>query len=319
MPSWLLKTGLQHVVSHLPKPYFWSGLLQKYATRSSELSDTGFSSYVDYSQRHIDTLFGLSPHCRPDFTALEIGTGRYPIVPVGMYLSGVSEVWTYDIDSWMSAEHVRETLRRYLRLAHTEQLHTLLPRLREDRVAALEEVLARGMREDPSALLAPLGIHAFVADAREGRVPEDTIDLAFSYSVLQYIPAQAISELFVLFRRIARAGGIQSHFIVLEDQFSYFDHRISQLNFLRYSDRWWRRLDSPLIPQTRLRISDYRTLLQESGWRIVREESESADAAELDRFTLAREFEHYNQEDLLVVRSWIAARAESTKSDGTPG
>jgi hypothetical protein len=44
--------------------------------------------------------------------ALEIGTGPWPIVPIGLYLLGASEIWTSDIVPLLQ----RDTLRRTIEL-----------------------------------------------------------------------------------------------------------------------------------------------------------------------------------------------------------
>ena len=106
-------------------------------------------------------------------------------------------------------------------------------------------------------------------------------------------------------RRAAAPEAVVSHRLNIADAFSYFDKSISPLNFLRYTSKQWRWLDSPLISQNRLRISDYRQLLKEAGFEIVREENTSGRPEDLDRIKLAPEFQHYRREDLLVT---VAAR-----------
>jgi hypothetical protein len=60
-----------------------------------------------------------------------------------------------------------------------------------------------------------------------------------------------------------------------------------------------------------LRISDYRKLLAETGFDLVREESTSGKKEDLERVTLAPEFRHYSREDLLVLHSFLTAKLAS--------
>src|SRR2546422_7718675 len=70
----------------------------------------------------------------------------------------------------------------------------------------------------------------------------------------------------------------------------------------------WRWLDSPLTSQNRLRITDYRALFRETGFEILREESDMGSADDLARIKLAPEFQHYQTQDLLVLHSFITGR-----------
>lgn len=97
------------------------------------------------------------------------------------------------------------------------------------------------------------------------------------------------------------------HRMNFRDTYSYFDRRIGVFNMLRYSPRAWRWLDSALVPQNRLRVSDHRAMLDASGFRLVEEQSESAPMEELRRVPLAPEFRGYSEDDLRVVESWLVS------------
>jgi hypothetical protein len=99
-----------------------------------------------------------------------------------------------------------------------------------------------------------------------------------------------------------------SHRLNLVDQYSYFDQSITAFNFLRFTEREWGWLDSPLTSQNRLRIGDYRNCFREAGFEIIREENVSGAAEDLARVKLASEFQQMSRADLLVLHSYIAAR-----------
>ena len=100
-----------------------------------------------------------------------------------------------------------------------------------------------------------------------------------------------------------------SHTIGLGDQYAAYDSKITRLNFLRFSDRTWRWLDNPIIPLNRLRVSDYRRALSESGFEVVDEISQRADSVDLARTPLAPRFRGYSIEDLAVIHTWLVAVA----------
>ena len=98
-----------------------------------------------------------------------------------------------------------------------------------------------------------------------------------------------------------------SHFVDMADHYAYFDRRLSQYHYLRFSDRAWRLLNGGIQYQSRLRISDYRDLHAEAGFSILQEEHGQALPHDLERVPLADRFQHYRREDLLVLRAWLTS------------
>jgi hypothetical protein len=308
MPHWLIKSAIHRTISILPRSQKWNEWFQKYITKSLELGPAEFEYKVNCCRRYLDEFLALSPSRADDFTALELGTGWYPIVPIGLFLCGAGRIWSFDIDPLLRRERLKKILDYFDRFEREGKLPQLLPRLRPECVAKLREITAQADLDTPQASLAKLNIHAIVRDAQHTGLDPKTIDLFFSYSVLEYIPAQIQANLYAEFRRLASSNAVLIEFINLKDQFLNFDRSISPMNFLQYSDSKWRWLDSPLIPQTRLRISDYRRILVESGYEIVKETSKSAPPEQLDRVRLDPKFQKYTREDLLVIETWLVAR-----------
>src|SRR5438034_1639458 len=199
-------------------------------------------------------------------------------------------------------------LGRFEEYDRTGELQKLLPRLLPKRMAQLRETAAGASQHSPSALLEQMNIHFRVRDARETGLEPATIDLFVSTSVLEYIPREHLNSILVEFKRIGSARAIQSHYLNLRDQYSYFDSSITPFNYLKYSSSQWRFLNSPLTWQNRLRISDYRALFAQSGYQIIHERNTAGDRGELQSTRLAPEFHHYRAEDLLVLFSWLVAK-----------
>ncbi len=76
-----------------------------------------------------------------------------------------------------------------------------------------------------------------------------------------------------------------SHLVDMMDHYHYGDPRITVYNFLKYSDKQWRWLNSPIEYQNRLRLGDYRTAATDAGLRIVEEEVRWPSAANLEALT----------------------------------
>jgi len=307
MAHWLIKAAVHRGISALPNRQFWNGLLQKWITRSTELTAGAFRDKVSECARHLRVFRSVRPE--GDFTVLELGTGWLPIIPAGLWLSGAREIWSFDIEHLLKTERVLGVLGHYCDYARRGVLAELLPDARADRMQKLEAVLvAAKTDEQPGEVLEKLGIHYLVKDAQQTPLPDNTIDFFVSSGVLEYVPKRSLPRVLKEFRRVAAPGAMMSHRLNLVDQYSYFDQNITAFNFLRFMEWEWGWLDSPLASQNRLRICDYRNLFREAGFEIIREENVSGAPEDLARIKLAAEFQQMSRADLLVLHSYIAAR-----------
>jgi len=308
MRHWLIKSAIQRTISFLPWCHWWNERLQTWVTRTLDLSPERFTQRLEYCQRHLEHFFDLRPQRGEGFSVLELGTGWYPVVPAGLYLCGATEIWTIDIAPHLRPDRVVRALRLLAEYAERGQLQKYLPQAQPGRMAALRRTLNGAAAKTGEALLKELNIHVLVRDAQNTGLGPASIDLFVSNGVLEYIPRQVVANMLAEFKRLAKPGAVFSHFINLSDEYAQFDRSISQFNFLKYSDRQWRWLDSPLTPKSRLRISDYRELFAQTGCRIIREDDLSGAVCDLEGIRLAPRFQSYSQADLLVLRSWLAGR-----------
>ena len=271
------------------------------------MSTPRFESKLTECQKFIESY---RKHRQPhdDFVALELGTGWYPIIPLGLYLCGAREVHTIDIHPLLSRKRVRRALELIIDSARSGTLLHLLPAYRHERVRELEVLLSFVDRESPAALLDRIGIKVIVTDARSIPLPDHAVDLIFSSVVLAHIPAAVLVNIMAEFQRVAKPDATMAHLINLVDQYSFFDRSITPFNYLKYTSSQWRWLNSPLIWQNGLRLSDYKRLIANSGFRVVEEENVLGLNQDLDRVKLAPEYEKYHRDDLLVLRSYLACR-----------
>jgi hypothetical protein len=303
MPPWKLKAAVQGALSLLPDPQRWNRVLQTYVTHSLDLSDEYFLEKWAQAERHValaERLRGTVAGAR----IIELGTGWFPIIPIGLALSGAGAVWSVDAQDLLAHERVVATLRQY---------HKLLVRgwvtLRPDGVEQrLDDLLARADRLDARALLAELGITSMVADARAIDLPAGSIDMFVSNNTLEHIPRQVIADIFREFRRLAATDALGSHYVDMADHYAGFDRSISVYNFLQYSDKAWKRYNNSLQYQNRLRVSDFRALHRDSGWQVIEEDNVSEPVEVLRALTLAPEFRRYDEDDLRVFKTWMLSR-----------
>ena len=313
MAHWLIKAAVHRAISALPNRQAWNGLLQKWITRSTQLTPQAFEDKTRECCRHLTALRAVYP--KQDFTVLEVGTGWLPIIPVGLWLCGARELWTFDIDPLVKTERLLGILRYYSDVAKAGTLSTLLPEVRQDRIQKLNAVLSSARAEQaPATVLEQLNIHYLVQGAQQTSLADGTIDYFVSSGVLEYVPRVFLPQVLREFYRVGVSGAAMSHRLNLVDQYSYFDSNITAFNFLKFTEQKWAWLDSPLMSQNRLRMDAYRTLLRDTGFELLKEENVSGTEEDLAKVELAPEFRQISRADLLVIHSFITAR----RSDARP-
>ena len=165
---------------------------------------------------------------------------------------------------------MKRMLDYFLDFIRTGKLAELLPAVRQDRIKRLMAILPEAANTKPSIWLAKLNIHVLVQDAQKLPLQDKSVDWIFSGGVLEYIPEPMLKNILAEFRRTARSAAVMTHRLNLVDVYSYFDRKITTLNYLRYTDRQWHWFNSPLIWQSRLRVTDYRRLYAGRGLMLLR-------------------------------------------------
>lgn len=282
MPSWLLKAAVQGAISPLPGRDRLNHVLQRYITGSATLTDEVFERKLAQCRRHLESY--RAQHGALPRHVLELGTGWYPIVPIGLIDVGVDRVTTFDVNPLCDLARARTALQRFG-----------------------SDLQADPAATDAAQLLEPLGIRMIVRDVRESGLERDSVDLFVSNNTLEHIPPATLSEIMIEFRRLAAPGAVMDHFIDMSDHYAHFDRSITEFNYLRYSDRRWRPFNNRLQYQSRLRISDYRRIIEEAGFRVVAEDAERGAADALGQIALAPRFRSYSPEELAVLRCWLTA------------
>jgi hypothetical protein len=99
------------------------------------------------------------------------------------------------------------------------------------------------------------------------------------------------------------------------------DSSISWVNFLQFSDAafWWTNRH-PQRYQNRLRHSEYRAMLLDTGFYIEAEEGEPSPEAlaALEHLPLAERFRGMDKRDLAILFSWFVACVNGTGITNSP-
>lgn len=240
---------------------------------------------------------------------VEVGTGWYPTLPVCFHLAGAARCHTMDLHRLMDWNLTQRMLVRL-----EQHLPAIAGQLSLDE-QVLRERLARLRRAGSQAeLLDAAGIdYRAPGDATRTGLPDASVDVVFSNSVLEHVPGPVIGALMQETRRVLRGGGIALHSVNCGDHYAYFDRSVTQINYLRYGAAHWWLWNNDLQYQNRLRANDFLALAREAGLAVIldRQRPRPELMATIDQFPVAREFRHYSREQLCTTSIDFVARKEA--------
>jgi hypothetical protein len=180
---------------------------------------------------------------------LEVGSGWRPIIPLRFGLAGAARVVMIDTQPLMDGAVFAGTVANLGR--HAPRISSRL---------GLEERSVRAVLTAPSADLAELlerfrmEYHA-PCNLISSPLPDGGFDVVTSRAVLEHVPPVVLRPLLGRVFRLLRAGGWTCHAVDNSDHWSHADGRLSRVNFLRHSDRYFGLFNwfNPLDYQNRLR------------------------------------------------------------------
>ena len=232
----------------------------------------------------------------------EIGTGWYPTFPFCCYLAGAREVLTADLNRLLQ----NDLTGRCIDLLG-DKLEVISSFSHSSEAEVRERYAGLRSRWYESANLETVtnGVIKYSApsDARKTGLPASSIDVVFSNSVLEHVPPQTIVELMQESNRILRPGGLMFHSVDCGDHYSYMDKRLTQLNFLRYSENEWRRYNNHFLYQNRLRPREFPRMAESAGFEVVLNTALPTERrlAELAEIPIADCFRHIPPEELCIT------------------
>ncbi|HYX88941.1 MAG TPA: class I SAM-dependent methyltransferase [Gaiellaceae bacterium] len=298
---WLAKAALQRGLGLLPQGERLNYLFQRHVARSLPASESVFRRKFARARQHLRAFEEHGPGIpAAEAVFYEFGAGWDLSIALSYSALGVGRQVLVDIRPSVRLELVNHSLATFERLWDE-----------------LEAEAGRALRP----LGGPVGSEAELEtrfgidyraprDARATGLPAESVDFVSSTDTCEHIPAQDLARIFGECRRLLRPGGAFSCRIDLQDHYSYFDPSLSRYHFLRFSDRAWRLVNSPLHHQNRLRSPDYLQLVREAGLEVVSETPSIAPGGldELAALPIAPRFRRYSLEELSVATLSFVAR-----------
>lgn len=231
-------------------------------------------------------------------TALEVGTGWFPISGILARLAGAERVILTDITPHMDALTFA-TARDIV----TERLDQLAPLFGFDADAARATLARAGSPGD-------LGLE-YHAPFRLDDIPDRSLDVIISRACLEHIPVPDLRALMAGLRGKLRDDGVMMHAVDNSDHLAQVDRGISRLNFLTWTER-----KNALIGrlmragENRLRHQQYATLFRETGYRVVGEDRfiDEPTRQQIGNLVLVPPYDTMTDDELATVTSWFVLR-----------
>lgn len=283
---WKAKAALQWGLAHVP-----------FGERLNHLAQIARGSFTEGAQlRELLVQLAYLKKLNERFplkgkTVVEIGPGWQGLGVLSLHLFGCSRIIAIDQEP-----HIRwSLLSRLMEVArsHWNELGVTVP-LRT--FTSLEDAFA-GMGVE---YLAP-------GDAAETGLAPQSVDLVYSYGVLEHISPEALERICAETARILKPTGRACHNIGLHDHFH--DAGLGNgVNFLRYSARRWNFMCGNRITyHNRLRFPTYEAMFTRHHLKSVWEERELLDEniAALKRMNVHRDFVHFTHEELATSHLFV--------------
>ncbi|WP_159105443.1 class I SAM-dependent methyltransferase [Thiorhodococcus drewsii] len=181
---------------------------------------------------------------------LEIGSGWFPTIPILLARDGAKRIFMSDLNVHMDNITFSAT---------SDYLKNRFPN--DEFVQKIENI-------------APLPIE-YLAPFDSSILPDKTLDLVISRTVLEHIPKNDIYTLFSSLRRKISERGIMVHLIDHSDHFEHHDKSISKLNFLTWSEEKHALINFLARDgENRMRHHEYHQIFVDSGFEVIGEETD---------------------------------------------
>jgi hypothetical protein len=266
---WKIKAILQKILSS-------STLGDKINHLYGSIQKDYYAKGVEYGFNELFNKLDLLDSSEKEFrwlgkNALEIGTGYFLVQPIILKLLGWNQIITVDITRDISFNSVKKQLRillqeRYLSKIRIhsdhkgEHFENLVKQLNE--ALSLDQVL----KTCSISYIAP---YEFEDIHRHGL----KFDFIFSQVVLEHIPPDVLTVLFSYSKKWLTRRGVIIHIVNFTDHFAnpgfFGDKKISEFNFLQYSDDFWNFwAGNPIAYTNRLSYPYYYHLCEEHGLKV---------------------------------------------------
>lgn len=308
MKKWYLKAIVQKVISFLPFRNRINFFFQKYVTKGVDLREEHFFNKFGHLLDHLEHYTQMTGKANlRGISCLELGTGWYPIIPIGYFLKGADRVYSVDISSHLTTPTLLRCLTEIDR--HQDRFLAGLGQIDQERWQTLQELRQNASpTDDLMSLCQQLNFTPMVQDARTLDLPDPRIALISSNNTYEHIYPQVLGGIIQQLWKLTAPRGVMSHFIDLSDHFAHMDSSIDIYNFLRFTEGQWARIDNAIQPQNRWRMPQYRRLYDKLGIPFREEKIRPGNLAQVKDTPLAAPFTEMPEEEVAISHGYMVSQ-----------
>jgi SAM-dependent methyltransferase len=277
---WFARIAVKMALASLPIPYrFWKkiGIFSHGEMQESDYVFKVFNNHF--------TSGGLSG--RPGLVGLETGPGDSAGSAVAAKAMGFSAFYLVDAGDYANRDV--ETYKEMSRICSRQGLAS--PDL--ERANSFDDILAAC-----DATYLTNGLQSYQD------IPTASVDFIFSQAVLEHVRRNEFAQIAGEMRRILKPDGVASHQVDLQD------HLGGGLNNMRIASDWW---ETELMARSgfytnRIRFSEMCSIFEQVGFVVDVKSIARWNAVPISIKSLAPEFRHLSQDDLLVSSFHVLLR-----------
>ena len=302
---WRFKSLNFKILSMLPGGQAFHGFTQEKITGSTTATHDRIKQKVEVGLRYWDWLRAQERTNQViNGNLLDFGAGWHPTIPLLLHSFGNRSQLLVDIQPNLDAQKLTDTARLLNQIITAPDFpHRNSCRTVPEIIPPPQPLLA--------AALQPLGIRYEAPFGDFTTRPAGEFDVVFCTQVLQHISLRDQQAIFRQLCRALKPGGLIMGVVHLVGHFRNPNLRSGQYDHLTLSPWLWEHvINSSLMSYNRLKAPDYRSLLGESGFKILNFEVEQptpADLAELGGVKIHPAFRRYAPEELAARHIFFVA------------
>lgn len=297
--KWHLKAVLQKTLSVLPFKYQLNHYFQKYITKGVQLTEFYFQDRLQHAKAHLNAYtnkYNTSPA-----SALEIGTGWYPVVPLYYFLNGVKRIYLNDVVQLSNKQNLLTTIEKYIQLTDSENVNS-------EAWNQLQSIYNQSEDLSFEDILEQLGMHYEIGEISQLEFSQSEYHLISSNNTFEHIYRESFPKILQkLHALVSKENGLMSHYIDMSDHFSHTDNSITNFNFLKFSESQWKWIDNSIQPMNRMRLCEFEQVYKELNIPIQQIEIDISQEEVLSTVKLDPYFNKMDKEQLAVTHCYVVS------------
>ena len=308
--NWKIKAFIQNCISLLPSNLSYElyyMLQRKFGTLKNFNPEGRLNSGIGIAR-----LICNSGKDVKEKVFFELGTGRAPITPLAFWLMGAKKIITVDLNPYVKLELIKDSLDYISK--NSETIRSLFGDLLNSK--NLDALIKFNNKETFTLKefleFCSIEYHA-PCNAEYTALPNDCVDYYISCAVFEHIDRNSLVKIIEEGNRITSPDSLFINYIDYHDHFSTREKNISAINFLKYSDKEWKKYaGNKYMYMNRLRHDDYIKLFEDVGHEIISanyiKDKISESLLEYDKIKINKKFVAKDKSILAIKEATIVSK-----------